>query len=217
MPDPVLGPVDNGDTFKVIGFQLLYNQTLMNVLHYSCSNPGATPPDRFQVCKALADAMQAVPTGIFHQLRAMQSQDLTWTSVRVQFQKEIDRTYPFWEQVYGEDGQVTEVAGVASTALSIEKRAIADPLHPREGIGRMQVAGIPVTKYTGGIFDAAYVAEFNAVTEDMSDPVTVLTDVELIPVLSKKGGALWLDSPIFQCSAKNTVRVLTRRTVGRGQ
>jgi len=217
MADPILGPVTDGDSFKVILFQTLYNQKLMNVLHYVCSAPGATPPDRFTVCKSLAGALIDPTIGIFTQMRANLSNDLTQDSVRVQFIKEVDFSYPFWEELIGEPGEIAQPATLANTVLSIEKRAHADPAHPREGIGRMQIGGVPAEKYTAGSFFAAYLDDWANIVQDMADPVVVNTDVTLLPCLSRPGATVWIDNPIFQCGVKETVRCMTRRTVGRGQ
>jgi len=216
MADPVLGPVQDGDSFRITLFQKLYNQTVMNVLHYVCSAPGATPPDRYEVAKQLTIAFAAGPDGIGLQLLAVQSEDLTHMFYRGQFLKEIDSTYPFYDNPQNTTGGVATPAAVANIALSIEKRAFADPEHPREGIGRIQVAGIPNDQYDGGLFKSTYLDDYANLLQDLADPIVVATDVTLLPCLSRKGATLWIDSPIFQCTIKDTVRVMTRRTVGRG-
>jgi len=216
MPDPVLGPVADGDTFKCILFQRMFEQTIMNVLHYVCSDPTGTPPDRFLVCRELSQALLESPTGIWTQIRANQSDELTHVSHRVQFLREIDFTYPFYDNPQNTTGGVATPAAVANIALSIEKRAFADPEHPREGIGRIQVAGIPNDQYDGGLFKSTYLDDYANLLQDLADPIVVATDVTLLPCLSRKGATLWIDSPIFQCTIKDTVRVMNRRTVGRG-
>jgi len=217
MADPILGPVQDGDTFKLILFQKLYNQTLMNVFHYVCSDPGLVAHDRYQVGKALAESFNTAPDGIGVQMRALQSLNLTHTTYRAQFLKEIDATYPFSELLVNELGEDDEVAGVANIAASIEKRAVFDTGHPREGIGRMQLAGIPKDKYSGGVFSTLYLDDFANLTQDMADDITVLAGVVLSPCLTHKGATNWIDNKIFQCSVKDTVRVMNRRTVGRGE
>jgi len=217
MADPILGPVVEGDTFKVSLFQKLYNQTIMNVLYYECSDPGAGAPDAFQVAKALAGKMNEAVTGIGTQLRALQTLQLTHTFYRCQLLRGIDQTFPFYDEPVNEIGEDDEPAKVSNIALSIEKRADFDAGHPRQGIGRMQVGGIPADKYQAGFFTDVYVAAFDNVCDTMASNLTVLTDVILIPVLSRKGGTNWIDNRIFQCTAKETVRVMNRRTVGRGE
>lgn len=216
MADPVLGPVANGDTFKITFFQTLYNQNCMNVLHYVCNDPGITPPDRYQVCKQLVDFLDT--TNLIHDLQVVQSADVQWTGVRCQFQKEIDSTYPFYQKVLTSAGAVAVPAGTANMSASIEKRAIVtDPTKPRQGIGRLAVLGIPVGSYTGGLLDTLYKADYANLLEDMVDLITLASGPQLSPCLSYKGATNWLDNIIFAVELHPEVRDMTRRTVGRGQ
>lgn len=216
MAVPELGPVADGDTFKVILFQSLYNQRIMNVLHYVCAVPGVVPPDRWAVCESLASALTD-PVSLLTDLRVVQSQDLEHTSCRVQFQKEIDSTYPFFELFYSKPGSFVGTAGTANMMASVEKRAEFDPGHPRQGIGRVAIAGVPQEGILAGLLKDDYKGTFNAFVEDLTDDVTVLTDTVLAPCLSHKGATSWIDNRIFGASVKPEVRDMTRRTVGRGE
>jgi len=217
MPDPVIGPVLEGDSFKAIAFHDLYDQKIMNVLHYVVADPTGTPPDAFQVGKELADALTAITTGIWTQLMVPLTDDLTLNTLRVQLLRGIEETYPFWDKAVGMVGGSVSNAAVANIAASIEKRATFDAGHPREGIGRLQLAGIPQDAYQAGLLDPTFIADFTNVLEDMSDPINLPSGVVLWPCLSRKGATNWIDNKIFQCTMKQTVRVMTRRTVGRGQ
>lgn len=217
MADPVLGPVEEGDTFKCIMFQTLYGQQIMNVLHYFCIDPTVTPPQRYQVCRELSGALTAPVTGIWTQLRANQVEELVHQTHRVQFLKEILSTYPFFEELIGAEGGLVGEAKMSNNALSIEKRAEFPATHPRQGVGRLQLAGVPNNKIHDGQFDADYLADFGNVVEDMADTITLASGVIVAPVLSYKGATLWLDNRIFACSVHPEVRTMNRRTVGRGK
>lgn len=217
MADPVLGEVQEGDTFRCTLWQTLYGQTVLNSLYYQVSEVTLPGADRWNVMVALSNAMVTGPDGIWVQMRALQSEDITHDFHRVQLLLEIDRTYPYFQEDINEAGGILTPSNLANVALSIEKRASFPPTQPRKGIGRMQVAGIPNDTYAGGIFDPGYLANYANMTQDMTDPISVTPGgVTLRPVLSAPGTLTWTDQPIYACTAKNTVRTMNRRTVGRG-
>lgn len=216
MADPILGPVTDGDTFKATLWQSLFGQKVLNVLHYQCSNPTATPPDAYQVMKSLAGELAQPVTGLWTQMRPMQGPSLVHDKQRIQLLRGIADTFPFYDEVIAEPGTAAFDCTLVNVALSIEKKATFPPTEPRRGIGRMQVGGIPSNAYEEGLFSDAYLALWANFVQDMSDEITLTSGVVLRPVLAHKGATLWLDQPVYQCFVHPEVRDMRGRTVGRG-
>jgi len=216
MADPVIGPVQDNDLFKVIIRQRLYGQRLLNVLWYRVTDAGGTPPDRWAAQVSLANQVN-VAGGIIPLMTACQTEDSEVTGVLVwSYRTRLDRK-PYAEVAMGEPGLVASPAGDANTALSIEKRALVTiEGHPRYGIGRFQLGGIPQTGYEAGAFDPVYLIDAQALADELTDQI-VAAGVTFQPVLVNTDGASFVLSDIFGAVAKDTVRVMRRRTVGVGE
>lgn len=216
MADPVIGPVADGDLFKVTIVQRLYGQRLLNILWYRVSDAGGAPPDRWQAQIALANQIN-VAGGIIPAMQDVQTQDLNIRSVIVNSYRDPLERKPYSEVIVNLDGNVLFPAGDANTAASIEKRAnVPVAAHPRYGIGRMQVGGVPSNAYTAGVFGAAYLGDLQTLGDELTENVTALA-VTFEPVLVNTDGANFVVSPIFGAVARDTVRVMRRRTVGVGE
>lgn len=216
MADPVLGPTEEGDTFRVTFFQRLDNQQVLNVLHYSVVDPTITPPDRYTLSALLAQEMVVDPGGIAREIAAMQSNSVLWEAVRVQFLKEVTASYPYYQLAVAFAGERLGDVVAPNLALSLEKRAQTAPTTPRQGIGRIQIAGPPPNVMVNGLFTAPYIADAANLCDELAENITLAIGVELQPVLSRPGLTNWLDSPIFDVIPHNTIRTMSRRTVGRG-
>lgn len=215
MADPVLGPVAVNDKFKVTINQRLYGQRVMNVLWYYIVTDPPPAVDRWQAQIALANQLNAA-NGVIPTMLQMQTEDLTMQSVRVQSFRGIAERLPYSEIVVTDPGVIVTPAGDANTALSIEKRAIASPTAPRQGIGRMQVAGIPQGNYSGGVFTAGYMVLAQALADELTESITAL-GITWNPCLVTWGPATISAHDLFGAIAKDTVRVMRRRTVGVGE
>ena len=216
MADPVIGPVADNDLFKIIIVQRLYSQRVLNVLWYRVADAGGAPPDRWAAQVALANQINVLG-GIVPLMQELQTSDVTIQRAMVwSYRTRTDRQ-PFSDVTFGVTGNLLDPAGDANTALSIEKRALVPiPAHPRYGIGRFQLAGIPTTKYTAGLFDALYLVDAQALADELTESI-VAAGVTFNPVLVNTDGAAFVLSDIFGAVAKDTVRVMRRRTVGVGE
>jgi len=216
MADPVLGPTEDQDLYKVVIRQRLYNQRLLNVLWYRVSDAGGAPPDRWQMQIAVANQM-GILDGVIDKMIAAQTDDLLIQAVTVSsYRTPLDRK-PYGEVNIGINGSVAVAAGDANTAASIEKRAnVPIPGHPRYGIGRFQLGGIPADQYTAGLFEAPYQITLQELADVLTESFVVL-GVTFVPVLVNTDGASFVLSDIFGAAAKDTVRVMRRRTVGVGE
>lgn len=216
MADPILGPVTDGDTFKATLWQSLFGQKVLNVLHYQCYDPTATPPDAYQVMKGLAGALADPTTGLWTQMRPMQGASLLHEKQRIQLLRGIAESFPYYDEAINEPGTAAFDCTLVNIAFSIEKKATFPPTKPRQGIGRMQVGGIPSNAYEDGMFSATYLGLWDNFIDQLPNNIVLAGGVGLRPVLASKGATLWLDQAIYQCLAHPEVRDMRGRTVGRG-
>lgn len=213
---PVLGPTVVTDRYRVTFVQRLYGQRVLNVIWYQ---PTAIPdpaPDRWDAMGSLADAMTGagkIQTRMAH----AQSEDLTHEEIRVNvYNGDNVARYPFFALSAVLAGEVAVPAGTANVALSIEKRASFPAGHPRMGIGRFQLGGIPNDAYEEGLFTPAYLDLASGLRDELTAAI-VTAGVTFQPVLVNfpEGGSSV--EPIFGTSIKRTVRDMRRRTVGVGE
>lgn len=223
MADPVLGPVAVSDTYRVSLIQRLYGQRVLNVLYYDVTDVPDPSPDRWAYMNSLADALTGAGS-IMAAMQAMQCIDLEWEAIRVNQVRLPDEAATPYAQIDAIDtGTLIEPAGTPNVALSIEKRSTFTPGHPQQGIGRIQIAGIPQDRYVAGFFTDAYLLLAAAVSAAILDEITTagVTAVptnfgwDYTPPNPKPTG--FHTFPIFGANAKRTVRNMRRRTVGVGE
>lgn len=216
MPNPILGDLTGGDLFKVIFFQRMFGQRIMNVLHYHCTAAPSPALDRFEACISIANTLTDT-VSLLTDMRELQSHVLTHTSIRVQYIKETTNTYPFYEQLINLPGTRSADANLCNVALSIEKRAEFNPAHPRQGIGRLQLAGVPDNTFSSGLFSSAYLDDTNALTTDLLNELTVGTGGVVVPCIVHKTAGQWVENNLFGTLARPEIRDMRRRTVGVGE
>lgn len=216
MADPILGPTQDLDLYKVTIVQRLYGQRCLNILWFQVKDAGGAPPDRWALQIALLNELNSVGN-IIPAMQAVQTQDLDILSgICNSYRTPLERE-PYSQVLYNVPGLLAGVAGDANTALSIEKRANVPIVgHPRYGIGRMQIAGPPSSQYTAGLFVEDYMVAAQSLADQLTEDVIAL-GVTLQPVLINTDGASFVVSPIFGAIARDTVRVMRRRTVGVGE
>lgn len=215
MADPVVGPTLDGDVYRATIIQRLYDQRVLNMLWYEVTDAGGGAVDRWTVMIALANELNSVG-GVVPLMQDITSQDLAFERVRVNTYRVLADRFPYAEIVLALTGGVPTPAGTANVALSIEKRGFSPGAHPRRGIGRLQVGGIPNDAYLEGNFTDDYLATVQPLADELTEDI-IAAGVTLSPVLVTFGPDGILKHPIFGTSVKRTVRDMRRRTVGVGE
>lgn len=216
MADPVLGPVAVENLLKVTFFQKLYGQQVLNTLWYEVTAVPGTPVDRWVVMGELADTITGT-VSILTDMKSLQVAALNHDAVRVSVYINVLDRFPYYEIAVNDPGVRTGNAKTANIAMSIEKRAANFADHPRKGIGRMQLAGLPVEEISAGFWGATILDDANALCQDITNDVVTTSGCTLTPSLVTWGPSSYTAHPIFGCAAKDTVRDMSRRTVGRGK
>lgn len=214
---PALGAVADLSLFKVTFRQRLFNQRVLNILWYQTDSvlPGI---DAWDACIALADQMDTAPDGIAAQLRALQSSNVEWTEIRVQYYGTDSLPRPYYSKPITSTGDRVGATPTSNVAASIAKRALYPIGEPEKGNGRLQLAGVPSSSMLNGNLTVAYQADFANVCEDMAQPITLMTgDLTVGPVLVTQTPAAFAAHDVYQCEVKPEVRDMRRRTVGLGE
>jgi hypothetical protein len=106
-------------------------------------------------------------------------------------------------------------ASTANTCMSITKRTATIGRH---GVGRIQLAGLPVGEISNGNWSDAIRGSVSDVFDDLLGPLTTTTtSTQFTPVVwdSKNIGAT--PHAIIEVDTQATVRTMHRRTVGLGE
>lgn len=215
MADPVLGPTADGDVYRIIIRQNIFGQRVLNVLWYEVSDAGGAPPDRWAAQIGLANAINAAGS-VIPLMQDVTSAELEFETVRVSSYRALADRVPYSEVVISLFGDLAGAANLSNVALSIEKRAPGTGAHPRRGIGRFQLGGIPSDKYEQGVFKNDYLALVQPLADELTEDITAV-GVTWRPVLVTWGPDNIQAHPIFGTSVKRTVRDMRRRTVGVGE
>jgi len=220
---PVLGPVTTADVFRVTLVQRLYGQRLLNTLYYKVTEVAVVPPDKWDVMTTLASEMTAAGNMV-DVMADMQTDDLEHIAVRVnRVAIPGSATDPYAQVDIAVPGDLAGAAGTANVAMSFEKRSTFETGKPAQGIGRLQLAGLPQTTYVGGIFDAPTLTLALNLAAEMLEVYTV-AGCDLTPhnfgwdyTPPSEIPTGFHVHPLFGVNAKDTVRIMRRRTVGVGE
>ena len=221
---PVLGPVAEGQIFRVSFLQRLYAQRILNVLFYRLTDvPDVDPPDVWDYMASLADAMTGAGN-IQIRMQACQTDDLSHEEIRVNMPTiPGDIVTPYFSLAAPGNGTIAAAAGTANVAESLQKRSLFDEGKPHQGNGRLQLAGVPNDTYTAGEFTAGYLEVLGLLAEAMEEAI-VTAGVTAVPCnfgwdYAVPGGQPtgYHTHDIFQVVPKGTTRIMRRRTVGVGE
>lgn len=214
---PALGAVAVGSLFKVSFRQRLFGQRVLNILWYQTDSvvPGI---DAWDACIAIAADMNTGPAGLAVQLRALQSEDIAWEEIRVQYYGVDSLPRPYYELNITATGDIASPTPSANVAASIHKRALYPVGQPEKGNGRLQLAGVPGDNILSGMLTDAYQATFSNVCDELADSIALMTgDLEIGPVLVTQTPGAFQAHDIYQCVVKPELRDMRRRTVGLGE
>lgn len=213
---PVLGPTTVTDRYRVTFVQRLYGQRILNMLWYQPTDIPDPAPDRWDAMGSLADAMTGAGN-IQVSMTHAQSEDLSHEEIRVNvYNGDFESRFPYFSLAAVLPGEIAVAAGTANVAASIEKRATFPAGHPRQGIGRFQLGGVPQDGYEEGLLTVPYLGLLSGLRDNIVESI-VTAGITFRPILVKfiDGGSEV--QPIFGSSIKRTVRDMRRRTVGVGE
>lgn len=209
----------------IVEVRIVYSvngQTCMNVTHWDPEDNAAgwTPLEaEEELATAIRDQGEG---GLLKEMRDFMSQDAVVTEIQVQ---------AIWPTRFRTFALPINLAGVVAqdcTAQnvqgSIEKFGeIAD----RHNIGAFHLGGVPVTAYDAGELTGAAVAQLGNVATALMTPITtanapvttynpVILNKEKTIVDGKPHYEIIGFSRVYGATAKTELRVMNRRTVGRG-
>lgn len=209
----------------VVEVRLVYEcngQTLMNVTHWDPDNngAGATP---FELSELLADFITTQPApGLFQTMLAMMAQNVTFT--RIDCQAIWPTRYRAYSLGLNNPGQIAADCEAQNLQAAIEK---VGEIANRHNLGSFHLGGLPATSYNNGELTAGTLTALDLVAEALKTPLVVAGPpaVTYSPVILNKEKVIidgkpkyniigW--SPVFTTIAKEELRCMTRRTVGRG-
>lgn len=212
MPDPTLGTVKALDVMSLTTRSDLFGQTILNTFHWIV--PTAPPTtQRWEEYDNLFQYLTAAPGDFAADFRACMTNNLGITNYRFQYLTEFRQIFRDFPVV-----QLGTHAGACLTpnmAASIERRA---NLATRQGVGRVQIAGVPSAQVTSGLLSGAYLTVLNDFAETMMTEITTTSGVTWVPCLTgfKKGSTTRVTTELVSAQAKLEARVMRRRTVGLG-
>jgi len=210
----VADPITAADTFKVTVRMTLAEQRLMMVLY---ARPFTILVNAYaDAAQNFADSLGAamINSLFWEGVIAEQSNELSYDSITVQrvaVSREVMKTFTFGSLV----GGVASPAMPPNVALSVTKRT---ELPLPNGVGRIQVPGLPETATTLGRWDSATVGTVeDSVASSLLTEFTDQNNNEWRWCLFTPLAGLDVHPDITSVVAHDTVRTMHRRTVGLGE
>lgn len=201
-------PLNNNDVllFTIVGKQA--DQTILNTFHYLYQ--GATAIDGAAKIRTFMNSFQAL---VVSKLRDATSNDFKVQELWGQ------KVYPSrWAKeikAINETGNVLQPALPPNDAASIQRGA--DEADRRGLQGRVQIAGVPRTGVEGGVLLVAQMALLQPIADALKSEIFEGDFGDSVkPILFDRRADPAKKRPVTRSYVKPEVRVMRRRTVGRG-
>lgn len=207
-------PIAPFDVFQLSYFQRLYEQRVLNVLHFRIvewTGPMTYIGGLKQIGEAFKDQIET--TGIWSAVAVEQSEDIQYEFLRVQ------RVHPtrdiYWQEELTVGGAVESTSETANVAMSVTKRSLVSG---REGVGRIQIGGLPVAEMADGRWSEDVLTAIEAATNFLQAETEFATPgMKVRFLVFGPGYDNDPDFDIVQQIPHSTVRTMHRRTVGLGE
>lgn len=203
--------LNSGDTIEVAIEGVCAGQKTLNVLHYTVATPSVSGT-YVTAMEAFLSAWENSATG--PQLAILAACAQNWTCVRIRGQ----RIWPTRDiALYRADGRPGQVGGNAEACNLAQVITKHGPLGTRRDVGSIHLPGLATGRFTDSTLTNQQLTALNAVALKLKSEVIVPGDqTSALPVLVGKAtpGAV---RPVVATTPQKTVRVLRRRTVGRGE
>lgn len=199
------------DVIRVTFFQRLFDQRVLTVFHMRCITAPAPGTSDILAMTNLADQVGDPANVPLLEWRPLVTPSIVFDEVRCQRVSPTRSIYG--KNFIGVNGTNAGTSVTANVAASIEKRS---GIPGRTGIGRVQMAGVPQEQMVNGSLDSVYLALVQNAWEELLGNVTVAADGSVYDWIIWGEGVPTIDNGIIDVQAKDTVRVMHRRTKGIG-
>lgn len=203
-------PILNGSIVAVTFEQSLYNQAVLNTLHYRLETPTPLTDGNAALTSLFAKIDGNTDAFLTHCLLKAQSNDLKLNFVSLQWiSPDRFRRRTFIPAVTA--GLLAEPASPPSSAIFLETQS---ELAGRHGHGGIHIAGLPLSETEDGRWTAAIAGTLSALQTRVTEAITDGTSVYSPIIFNRTTPAA---SPIVEDSLLwGEVRTMRRRVVGRG-
>lgn len=193
--------------------QRLNGQTVLNTLQYRTDNyVGGSSVDGESLLAAMNTKLQDV-AGLIPLMRAAQSDDLEHLKLRLQVVHPIRRPYALFDTGgTGNIAQPSEPSGINAVIVKQSSNV------GRGTAGAFHLGGIPQNAVSEGLLTAGYQVLLTDLADEIQQiqAITVAgVTLDLVPMMFN-GTTVDNNDDIWDAYIKDTVRYMTRRTVGRG-
>jgi hypothetical protein len=199
-----------GDVIQVSFRGSLFNQQILNILHFSVGVIG-TGTDYDQLSMFTSNLVTGGGSvDLVLPFMACMPPEYALEEVRAQRIYPTRTVYAF--TLSGAFGQYATGTETTNVAASIEKRTLTPG---RMGIGRLQLAGVPTAAMNNGEVSAAFKGtEMLNLANTMIQTITTTAPVVTYnPCLFNPTATGPKFSPLFSCIPMDTLRVMRRRTL----
>jgi hypothetical protein len=205
------GFLATNDVLRVTYFGTLMGQRILNVFKLRVKTaPGGT--DIFVQLNNIASKLADTVTGPALPLWVpLVGGAFSFDKVRVQ-RFWPDRTI-FGEVLIAQNGTNANQPTLPNVAMSVEKRT---HVAGRKGIGRVQIAGMPASEYTDGLWTTAAQTDAGTAFQFLKGDFTVTADGGVYRWCLFSGAPIPENDDIIDVQPKPEVRDMRRRTVGLG-
>lgn len=205
------GPITVNDVFRVVYFQTLFAQRLMNVFYLRCTVAPSGGVGYFSALESLANRLASDANHPVDNWLPIVGDELEFDDVRVQ---RVWPTNDMYAQAHmGLDGSHADPATQSNDAISIEKRT---SVFGRHGIGRIQIGGVPASQISAGKFSGAYQSLVETFANNFIGDIGVAGGLGTYRFCLFNGDAPTADDDYFDMIVKPEVRTMHRRTLGLG-
>lgn len=213
MAEPVLGNTAIGDVFLVTFDGRLSNQRILNTFHYEVITSPDVPTDRWDSYDEIY-AQVASPGALAEKFLAFTASNYELKYIQIQCVAPVRKI--FRRYTMNTPGTRAGNAPAPNLALSIERRGDSAT---RRGVGRLQVPGLLATDIVNGLIQAPAFILASAIKDQLllAVPVGGTTGFADPTLYGITPGGSYHKTLIIGADVKDTVRTMSRRTVGRGE
>lgn len=214
--------LDKGTIMEGKYFYTCNNQVLMNVLHYELSDvlPGVDP---LAVTTAFLTFFSSNAAGtVIEDILGMQGNNVSWLKVSAQI------IHPTRFKVRELVTPYVGLSPITCTAQNLQAAVLKRGLFgSRHDVGELHIGGLASDQYSNGIMSLSGYASLNQIATKLLTPISagglpgVVWDLSIlnkrkIPNSNPPRFEITGATEVFELVALQPLRVMNRRTVGRG-
>lgn len=200
------------DVLRATYFQRLFGQRILTVFHLRTVTAAAGGTSDATELQEVANRLAATASFPLSGWRTLVSDSLSFDEVRVQ-RLSAPRTVYFKSAILTA-GTLTDQPNTANLAVSIEKRTLRAG---RRGIGRIQMAGAPMNRFSTGEVDPTYLATVQTAWNPLANLLSVPLTGAVYAFCLYGGVPVTSDDDVMDVQAKTAARTMHRRTLRVGE